>query len=169
MTTEPHELAALDACTLIWPNRTAAQAAKANRRWLRKRMALVLSRLEEGKKRIGPVWPGNRITEAGAEPKRKRNAFYAEIKGRQQLNREHREKLKARVCTVEGCEGHQHSKGLCVAHYKLAKKASVGTARCRVPNCIRWGTYAHGMCNRHYQAWRRGSLEVEGLLRGEVA
>jgi hypothetical protein len=76
-------------------------------------------------------------------------------------------------CTFEGCDGQQHSKGLCNAHYMqqyLGKeltpvikrnrgpleKVEPGSARaCEVEGCVRVRR-ARGLCGAHHEQQRRG-------------
>lgn len=80
-----------------------------------------------------------------------------------------------RTCSVEGCEGIAHAKGLCGMHYQRLKRlgsldvqrVSFKGAVCSVDGCGQ-DVLAKGLCSTHYErVRRRGTLELTNAQKGE--
>lgn len=76
--------------------------------------------------------------------------------------------MAAHPCTIEGCDGVAHSRGMCPAHYQRWRKHGdpevfgevtrygkpTPDGLCSIEGCQR-EFYGHGWCATHYARWRR--------------
>lgn len=76
--------------------------------------------------------------------------------------------MSERTCSVDGCNGKHHGRGLCSMHHMRVRRSgttdiTVGRPPCKVDECNR-SNHAKGYCTMHYRRFvKTGS--PDGLLR----